>query len=72
MRMKTEDENSLVGAETLLEKLFPEKRDRPSLLWVRRMQAQRLIPYKKIGRLVRFDVAEVRAALDKQFTVRAK
>lgn len=61
--------HSLVGAETLLESLFPDERDRPSLRWLRKLQAQRLIPFKKVGRLVRFDVGEVRAALDRQFSI---
>lgn len=66
-------EHGLVGAETLLETLFPNPSDRPSLRWLREMQAKRLIPYKKIGRkIVRFDVAEVRAALDKNFHVEAE
>ncbi len=62
----------LVGAETLLEELFPDERDRPCLRWLRKMQAQRVIPYVKIGRLVRFDVGQVRAAIDRSFTVRDK
>lgn len=69
---ETDTPHALVTAETLLKKLFPEESDRPSLRWLRGLQAKRLIPYKKIGRLVFFDVAEVRAALDRQFTVLAK
>lgn len=64
---------SLVRAKPLLEKLFPDPRDRPSLRWLRKMQAKRLIPFKKIGgKFVYFDVAEVRAALDRNFTVISK
>lgn len=67
------DDHGLVGAETLLETLFPDPRDRPSLRWLREMQAKRLIPYRKIGgKFVRFDVREVRAALDRNFTITAR
>ncbi len=58
----------LVDAHGLLEALFDET-SRPSLRWVRQMQAQRKIPYVKIGHLVRFDVANVRQALEENCTV---
>jgi hypothetical protein len=62
--------NALVGAETLLETLFPVERDRPTLRWLAQMRKRRLIPFRKIGgRIIRYDVAEVRAALDRNFTV---
>jgi hypothetical protein len=67
------DEPALVGSETLLELLFPDSRDRPGLRWLAEMRSRRLIPFKKIGsRLVRYDAAEVRAALDRNFTIPAK
>jgi len=58
----------LVDANGLLEALFDEY-SRPSLRWLRQMQAQRKIPYVKIGHLVRFDVEKVRAALHENCTV---
>lgn len=58
----------LVDAEGLLFALF-DKDSRPSLRWIREMQAQRRIPYYKIGRLVRFDVEKVRTALADQWAV---
>ena len=58
----------LVDANGLLEALFDEQ-SRPSLRWLRQMQAQRKIPYVKIGHLVRFDVEKVRAVLDENCTV---
>lgn len=61
----------LVDAKGLLEALFDEE-CRPSLRWCRQMQAQRVFPYKKLGRLVRFDVDEVREALDQNRTVRPR
>jgi len=59
----------LVDAGGLLDALFaPECR--PTVRWVRQMQSQRRIPYIKIGRLVRFDVGEVRKALADANTVK--
>lgn len=58
----------LVDAKGLLEALFDE-RCRPSVRWLRQMQAQRTIPYVKIGHLVRFDVEAVRTALLEENTV---
>ena len=61
----------LVNAQGLINALFEEDA-RPSLRWLRDMQAQRRIPYIKIGKFVRFDVDEVRAALVENATVRAR
>lgn len=58
----------LVDAHGLLDALFDEP-SRPSLRWVRQMQAQRKIPYVKIGHLVRFDIERVRHALEENCTV---
>jgi hypothetical protein len=58
----------LVDAHGLLEALFDEE-SRPSLRWVRQMQSQRKFPYKKLGHLVRFDVDEVRAVIQDDWTV---
>ncbi len=64
------DDSALVGAETLLETLFPVERDRPTLRWLAEMRKRRLIPFRKIGgRIIFYDVAEVRAALDRNFTI---
>jgi hypothetical protein len=63
---------SLVSAEDLLSELFPYADSRPSVRWLRRMQSRRLVPFKKIGRLVYFDPEEVRRALDQQFSVHTK
>ncbi len=63
---------ALVGAETLLETIFPNPEDRPTTRWLAEMRKRRLIPYRKIGgRIIRYDVAEVRAALDRNFTVKS-
>ena len=58
----------LVDAQGLLTALFDEA-SRPSLRWVRTMQKRRVIPYIKVGHLVRFDLGKVRTALDSRFTV---
>ena len=62
-------ENGLVGAVPLLEITFPREETRPSLRWLREMQAKRLIPFRKIGRMTYFCPVEVRRALDAQFKV---
>jgi hypothetical protein len=45
---------------------------RPSLRSFREWQARGWIPYKKIGRRTYFDPAEVRAAIDRRFTIQPK
>lgn len=62
----------LVNAESCLRIVFPDESSRPSLRYLRELQAKRLIPWKKIGRLTFFDPAEVRRALDRQFTVQTR
>lgn len=61
--------NRLVGAEALLREVWRDKESRPSLRWLRGMQAKRLVPYRKMGRRVYFDPEEVRRAIDAQFKV---
>lgn len=63
--------SKLVDANGLLEVLF-DASSRPSVRWLRQMQAQRIIPYVKIGHLVRFDIDEVREALREHNTVRRR
>ncbi len=64
--------NGLVDGPRLLEALFPDPRCRPTLRWLRKQQAGRVIPYLKIGRFVFFNEAQVRAALDAKHTIRAR
>jgi hypothetical protein len=64
-------ESKLVDATGLLEALFPET-SRPSVRWVRSLQRKRLIPFIRLGRLVRFDVAEVRRVIAEQHTIKRK
>lgn len=67
---RTETEK-LLDARGLLEALF-DSDSRPSLRWLRQMQAQRRIPYIKIGHLVRFNLSEVREALEENCTIRPR
>jgi hypothetical protein len=55
-----------VDAQSCLEELFPNPRSRPSLRWFKNLQHDGIIPFRKIGRRVFFDVAEVRRALDRR------
>jgi len=63
--------HKLLDGKGLLACLFDEE-SRPSLRWLHAMQAQRRIPYIKMGHLVRYDPVEVRAALAEQWTVRPR
>jgi hypothetical protein len=63
--------NTLVNAEGLLRELFPDENSRPCVRWLRMQQKARTVPYVKWGRLVMFDVAQVRVALAKKNTVNA-
>ncbi len=71
---KPDDEQTpagLLNADELLKAVFPNVASRPSLRWLRRMQAKGLIPHLRCGRLVFFDAAEVRRALDQSATMAA-
>ncbi len=59
----------LVGAETCLRIIFPDEATRPCIRYFRTLQKKRMLPFRKIGRRTFFDPAEVRRALDAQFTV---
>lgn len=61
----------LVDADGLLDALF-EPACRPSIRWLREMQAQRKIPYIKMGHLVRFDITEVQNSLERHCTVQIR
>ena len=52
----------LVGKQALLEKLFPNEADRPSTRWLDMQCAKRAVPFVRLGRLIWFDVPQVRAA----------
>jgi len=71
MQQHTQDKNSLVDAQECLRAIFSEG-SRPSIRWFREQQRRRVIPHYKIGRLCRFDVAEVRQALAKNLRVEVR
>ena len=62
----------LVGAETLLERLWPDEKDRPSLRTLRNWQKQRIVPYVRLGRLIYFNPEEVAEAIRQRWTVRSR
>lgn len=55
----------LLNAPELLEALWPNPKGRPSLRWLRSLQARRAVPFLKIGHKVFFEAERVRAALRK-------
>jgi hypothetical protein len=65
------EETQLVDAQGLLVALFP-KESRPTVRWVRDLQKRRLIPYAKIGHLVRFNVPKVREAIERRHTINCR
>ena len=67
----TVSKTELVNGPVILERIFPDKRCRPSIRWLRSAQKAKMIPFKRVGGFVMFDPGEVRAALDKR-TVRCK
>lgn len=71
MTTETPTKPKLVDAKGLLEALFDEQ-SRPSSRWLRGLQASRKISYVKIGRLVRFDVDQVRAELEENSTIHSR
>jgi hypothetical protein len=68
---ETPTQPKLVDARGLLEALFDES-SRPSLRWLRNAQAQRKIPFMRLGRLIRFDPSAVRAAIEEDCTVHSR
>jgi hypothetical protein len=56
--------NQFVNGVKLLQILFPEE-CRPTMRWLRDQQKARRIPFVKVGRLVFFCPAQVRAALER-------
>ncbi len=61
----TPEATGYLSAKTLLTTLWPDPISRPSLRWLRSMQARRAVPHIKIGALVFFEIARVQAALRK-------
>lgn len=68
---KNLDSIALVAAPECLELLFPNAASRPSIRWFLELKAQGKIPFRKIGRLIFYDPAEVRRAIDRNSKVEA-
>lgn len=71
-RTGTDAAGVLVGKVGLLEAIFPIEADRPTTKWLDTHCKRREIPFIKVGRLVWFDVAQVRAALQQRHGVGAR
>ena len=67
--MTDHDSQGLVDAPECLKLVFPSEESRPSLRTFRRWQKKRFFPVIKVGRMTFFDAEEVRAALQKRFTI---
>jgi len=78
--MKTDSTDTTVAAvpshlcdgHGLLAAIWPDEKSRPSLRALINWRDSGIIPYMKLGRRVFYDPAEVRWALRKKCTVRAK
>ena len=61
----------LLDADSLLAALFaPDAR--PTVRWLRYQTKRKTIPFFRIGRLVRFDPVQVRAALEQKCLVTSR
>jgi hypothetical protein len=63
--------DALVNAPTLLDTEF-HPNARPSLRWLREQTRRRTIPFLKISGKIFFRPADVRAALEKKFTITSR
>ena len=57
------DPPGLLNASELLIAIWPNENSRPSLRWLRGLQAKRVIPHIKVAHLTYFEPARVEAAL---------
>ena len=64
------DPETLVDVKEMMARVFSSE-SQPSLRFIKKMQKRRLIPYKKLGGRVFYNVPEVRAAIAKQ-TIQAR
>jgi hypothetical protein len=61
----------LVGKQACLEQLFPSEADRPTTRWLDQRCKRREIPFVRLGRLIYFNVPQVRRAIE-QATVQPR
>jgi hypothetical protein len=66
IKLESGEPVGLVGTKKCLETLFPDEDSRPSRRWLEMQCKARKIPFIKISRLVFFDPAKVRDALNGQ------
>jgi len=66
------DDNRLVAESRLISALFKDDGDAPSPRTIRDLRKRGIIPAFKIGKLVRYDPVQVRAALERHCLVQAK
>jgi hypothetical protein len=66
-----ENTSKLLGAHGCMAEIWPNPQERPSFRKFKELQLKGFIPFHRIGRLVFFDPAEVRRALDRKFKVEA-
>lgn len=62
----------LVSGPRLLETMWPDTESRPSLRWLRDRQADRSIPFVKLGGRVWFDLDEAGRAIVERWTIRGR
>jgi hypothetical protein len=62
----------LVGKQALLELLFPNPQDRPTVRWLDIQCKKRVIPFIRLGRLIWFDVKQVRDAIAARATIQPR
>jgi hypothetical protein len=62
----------LLGAQALLETVWPNPIDRPSMRWLQYQKAKRAIPFIKLGAFVWYDPEEVRAEIAARHTIKAR
>jgi hypothetical protein len=66
------ESSGLVGADKLLELLFPHEPDRPTKRWLELRCRDGTVPYIKLGRLVWFNPPEVIEALKTNHTIQRR
>ena len=66
------EDAGLVGVERCRELVFPDPDSRPCRRIWDEWRAKGLLPYRKLGRRVFMDPAEVRRAIDRQFKVETR
>ncbi|TLD68299.1 hypothetical protein FEM03_23570 [Phragmitibacter flavus] len=69
--LNANNEPILVGIQTCLEMVFPDRETRPSFRTFADWKQRRYFPSVKIGKRVFLEPAKVRAALERRFEIQA-